>query len=209
MRQSADFALRGALGQARRGGPADNIRGGGVRSFFEGCLASSGHRGRDDARGRCCHAPSDLTRTSRRDAGASCLDGQGDVTLPTRSSCAQSQDPCLANVVAAVDSATARATTRWCRSCVTTPSAGSSSRDSRQARRPAGVPAAGIVAASMARRWQNPSKKTADSSPANVVCRPAMRGTARRGSLFCEVKEEEAAGRRGTRTKQAPPVSRA
>ena len=149
-------------------------------------MASSGHRGRDDARGLRFHAPSDLTRTSRRDAGASCLDGQGDVTLPTRSSCAQSQDPCLANVVAAVDSATARATTRWCRSCVTTPSAGSSSRDSRQARRPALVPAAGIVAASMARRCQNPSNKLRTSSP-----RMLSAGTpcvARRGGGVCFVR---------------------
>ena len=55
--------------RATHGVPADNIRGGGIRGSFEGCLASSGHRGRDDARGRRFHAPSDLTRTSRRDAG--------------------------------------------------------------------------------------------------------------------------------------------
>ena len=105
----------------------------------------------------------------------------------------------------------ARAMTRRCRSSITTSSAGSSIRDSRQTRRPASTMAAGIVAASMARRCQTLSNKFADSSPANVVCRHAIRGTARRGSLFCEVKEEEeeAAGRRGTRTKQAPPVSRA
>jgi|GEM_PF-3477633 len=53
----------------------------------------------------------------------------------------------------------------------------------------------------------NPSTKMTRTSPANVVCRLAMPGTARRGSLFCEVKEE-AAGR-GTRTKKTPPVSRA
>jgi len=54
-----------------------------------------------------------------------------------------------------------------------------------------------------------PHKQTGLPSPANVVRRQAGRGTARRGSLFCEVKEEEAAGRRGTRTKKTPPPSRA
>jgi len=36
-----------------------------------------------------------------------------------------------------------------------------------------------------------------------------MRGTARRGTLRSEVKEEEAAGRRGTRAEKSPPPSRA
>ena len=56
-------------------------------------MASSGHRGRDDARGRRFHAPSELTRTARRDAGVPRMIDEDDVPSPTASSCAQSQDP--------------------------------------------------------------------------------------------------------------------
>src|SRR5579864_6517061 len=63
--------------RAGTGTPADNIRGGSARKLFEGVLASSGHRGRDDARGRRFHAPSDLTRTARRDAGAPLVIDEG------------------------------------------------------------------------------------------------------------------------------------
>ena len=57
----------------------------------------------------------------------------------------------------------------------------------RTARVPAGR---GHRRASTARRFQHPPTNSWTSSPANVVCRHAMRGTARRGGLFCEVKEE-------------------
>ena len=74
-------------------------------------------------------------------------------------------------------------------------------RCSRQARWPARQTAAGIVAASMARRCQSPLKKSCavfvptagqphpsrQPSPANVARRHAMRGTARRGTLRSEV----------------------
>src|SRR4051812_48371861 len=39
-------------------------------------LASSGRRGRDDARGQPAHVPADVTRTSGRVAGATCRDRQ-------------------------------------------------------------------------------------------------------------------------------------
>ena len=62
-------------------------------------------------------------------------------------------------------------------------------------------------------RWpvdaKTPQKKLLKHSPANVVCPHAMRGTARRGTLRSEVKEEEAAGRRGTRAEKSSPPSRA
>ena len=56
---------------------------------------------------------------------------------------------------------------------------GAVTRCSRQARRPASAPAAGIVAASMARRCQNPLSK-----PANVFIHPpgCRRGRVGRGS---------------------------
>ena len=43
---------------------------------FKKYLASSGHRGRDDARGQPGHRPTGLTRTSPRDACAPCRDGR-------------------------------------------------------------------------------------------------------------------------------------
>ena len=75
---------------------------------------------------------------------------------------------------AGVDSATARAMTRRCQSSITTSSAGSSIRDSRQARRPVSPLAAGIVAASMARRCQNPSQTPRGLFP-RECCLPACR----------------------------------
>ena len=45
--------------------------------FWEGVLASTGHRGRVDARGPPPHAPAGLTRTSGQCAGAPSRDGRG------------------------------------------------------------------------------------------------------------------------------------
>jgi len=56
---------------------------------------------------------------------------------------------------------------------------------SRQAQCPAKWLAAGIGAASMARRCQNPLQKHWTLPHANAVRGRAKAGTARRGSLFC------------------------
>ena len=171
-------------------------------------MASSGHRGRDDARGqRCCGSPG-LTRIANRAASDTCRDGR---SAPPRH-CARSRGihplrqrirPC-GSCDCAQDDTVGEGTL-----------VGHEKERRRRDARFASSPMARANAGRGHRRgldgptMAKPFKKNADSSPANVVCRHAMRGTARRGSLFCEVKEEEAAGRRGTRTKQAPPVSRA
>jgi hypothetical protein len=74
------------------------------------------------------------------------------------------------------------------RSSLTRRNAGKLARSSRQARLPANTTAAGIVAASMARRCQTPSKAPTRFAPANVVRRQTMRGTARKGTLRSEVR---------------------
>ena len=56
--------------RAAHGWPADNIRGEKVRRLLRGVMASTGHRGRVDARGPHAHLPAGLTRTSGRSAGA-------------------------------------------------------------------------------------------------------------------------------------------
>ena len=175
---------------------------------FRVVLASSGRRGRDNARGHPSHSPSDLTRTSHRDASA-----------PSREqrrgrSPRQQRDHRVDRVVTGPTAPTAsspghrRRMTGRCSSSITKSSSGIPIRDSRQARWRVSRPAAGIVAASTARRCQDQQTSSRTSSPANVACGHAGRGTARRASLFCEVKEEEAAGRRGTRTRETRPVSR-
>jgi hypothetical protein len=182
--------------RSTHGLPADNIRVGRSPRTCLLVLASSGHRGRDDARGQPAHTPSGLTRTSHRDADAPSRDRRGG-TSPRQwrhhrangvSSCAQDDGRC--------------------RSSITKSSAGIPIRDSRQARQRMIKPPAGIVAASTARRCQDQRTSSRTSSPANVVRGPPMVGTANRASLFCELKEEEAAGRRGTRTKETRPLSR-
>jgi hypothetical protein len=52
------------------GVPADNIRGWDFVESFEVVLASTGHRGRVDARGRRGHVPAGLTRTTGLGTGA-------------------------------------------------------------------------------------------------------------------------------------------
>ncbi len=52
------------------GGPRTTFAGGRSPRSFEVVLASSGRRGRDDARGQQAHTPSGMTRTSHRDADA-------------------------------------------------------------------------------------------------------------------------------------------
>jgi len=69
---------------------------------------------------------------------------------------------------------------------------------SRQARWPARVTAAGIGAASMARRCQSPSTTQRAPPPRMLNGSPPCAGTTGWGNPFREVKEEEAAGRRGT-----------
>jgi len=87
-----------------------------------------------------------------------------------------------------------RSRRRRCAVSVTKRNAGLAIRRSRQARRPADQPAAGIDAASMARRCQNPLKLRSHLPPANVVRQHAMRGTETRGTLRSEVSG--GAGRR-------------
>ena len=172
--------------------PADDIRWG--RSPRSGLLvwAASGLRGRDAARGQPAHTPSGLTRTSHRDADPTSRDRRGRTSPCQRrhhrangvSSRAQWEDPCRRTVVilrvvagsmltndsvSGVDPATARRMTGRCRSSVTKSSAGIPIRDSRQARRRVNEPAAGIVAASTARRCQDHLTNSRTSSPANVV----------------------------------------
>ena len=69
-----------------------------------------------------------------------------------------------------------------------------------------GRPAAGIVGP----RWPDDAntfpKNGGHLPPANVVCRPAMPGTARRGSLFCEVKEEPRRRPAGDTNKTSSPA---
>jgi hypothetical protein len=81
------------------GQPANNIRWGRCPRTCEVILASSGRRGRDDARGQPAHVQADLTRTSRRASNVPSRDGRRGrhlancvITATTASSCAQSQD---------------------------------------------------------------------------------------------------------------------
>ncbi len=120
------------------------------------CLiwAASGRRGRDVARGRHQHAPPGLTRIARRRAGVPSR-------LPPVILRAVAGST-LADIAASgVDSATARGidrTAESCRSSITTRNARAPTRDSRQARWRVSRPAAGCVAASMARRSPDPLK---------------------------------------------------
>ena len=159
--------------------------------FFKWGLASSGHRGRDDARGHRCHAPSGLTRTSGLCAAAPSRDGRAATPSAARGSeqrCAFPRIACRTPHIAAAqtgrwrkrdESADPSSGTqricqapqrrRRCGSSVTKRKAGVQTRSSRQARRPARAMAAGIVAASMARRCQNNLKnRDGFSPPANT-----------------------------------------
>ena len=119
-----------------------------VPSFFRGFLASSGHRGRDDARGRPTGWAPGLTRTSGQRVGA-----------PSRDR--RSTSPCavLRNLALRRRRQSSPQRRRRCGSSITKRSAGTAISDSRQARRRVSVMAAGIVAASMARRCQDKLKK--------------------------------------------------
>ena len=137
--------------------------------FLNGALASTGLRGRVDARGRPRHTPSGLTRTSGLCAGVPSRDRRGTTPSASRcsakhqlardavSTCCKIQDltPSQQHSTQRPSSAAAAGG----RSSVTRRSAGRLARGSRQARRRVSRLAAGIDAASMARRCQSPFKK--------------------------------------------------
>ena len=121
---------------ARRAGsvtthlPTDDIRWGRSPRVCEVVLASSGRRGRDDARGRLVHAPSRLTRIADRDAGATFRDGRPapfrhparsrrihprDIVVCQHGSCDCAQDDPIGAVMTAIGAAMTRLARR-CRS---------------------------------------------------------------------------------------------
>ena len=173
---------------------AFNIRGGNILGLAGRSLASAGHRGRADARGHRGHAPSGLTRTSGQRVDAPSLDRRAGTA---------------AGGASAWTSASSRAARRQRRraSSITRRSVDTLARRSRQARCPARALAAGIDAASMARRCQNPSKNPRVAPQANVERWPAMRGRGESGEASS--RGQGGGGRRptGDTSEEASPDS--
>ena len=96
------------------------------------------------------------------------------------------------------------ATPKVSSSSITRRSAGTAIRSSRQARRPVNAPAAGIDAASMARRCQDLSQKTARG-----ICPPAKPPPAKGGGglFLARSRKEWPEGPGGTRARKSPPPS--
>ncbi len=118
--------------------------------IFKGFQASTGHRGRVDARGHRGHLPSGLTRTTRHVPALFVLMDAG--AAPAAAALARERARRMRH-------ARAGHAARAAPPSLTTRSAGTVKRVSRQARHPAGTMAAGIGAASMVRRCLKSSQK--------------------------------------------------
>jgi hypothetical protein len=183
------------LAVPRMAGVAINIRRGNAAVFLWG-LASTGHRGRVDARGQRRHTPSGLTRTTGQSADAPSRDRRGR-RLRRRQ-------------LGAAPAASQQHTKRSSRSAIRAPRreasriVGHEKERWRVACHFASGPAPCQSAGRGHRRGLDgpsmpspPQKK--DALPQRMLfATPAMRGTAKRGTLRSEVEEEEGEARRGT-----------
>ena len=162
--------------------------------FLDFDLASSGHRGRDDARGRRHGARAGLTRMSPRGAGAPCHDGRPapplirPIVIPRAVAestprqrhqhtgscdCAQHDGRLGRGGERRGGASRGRLVDAPPTSSVTTRSVGGVMRRSRQFRWRVMPPAAGLVAASMARRGQIKILKGRGSFCPNRLGEPA------------------------------------